>query len=966
MKNECAQLRIAVSLTVCGYIAGSGVLHAQEVAAADLDEVVVTSTRIARTGFTAPTPTAVVSSQDMERMAATNVAEVLQTLPSVRPSGPTSGIVGSSTPGASLADLRGLGATRSLVLVDGQRHVQTAQTGVVDLNVVPAALIERTEVVTGGASAAWGSDAVSGVVNLILKKDLTGLRGNIQVGQSSRRDNRSVSGSLAWGTAFAGDRGHFAIATEYDKNQGIAKQFDRDWARSRCMIVRNPQFQNPTATPLQPSLIHACGVTMASSTDGGLIISGPLKGTQFLAGGVPAPFLIGTLAQFNQNPATLPGSGLQIGGDGTLISDLEQLKTPVRRYSAFTNSSYEISDGLQATLRVSYANALANGQSVQPFFATGVPPGNALAIKYDNPYIPASVLAALPSGAPGATAFYLGRNNTDVGFARPTIESKVLRAAAGLNGRFGDGWTWNAYVAYGKTTYEQNIYNNFLGVNGAGSLADLNNHWLQATDVILDPGTNLPVCRNPAARAQGCVPANVFGDGSISAAARAYLTATQTQIQNFRQDVGAVSLQGEPFHAWAGPVSVAMGAEYRKESVSSSVDAYSQANAFYLGNPKALIGSYNVREIFGETIVPLVKDVPLAKNLDLNVAARWTNYSSSGEVTTWKAGLTYRPIGELLLRATRSRDIRAPNLNDLFAPQQLRIATVTAPGRGSVIVTAITSGNPNLKAEEADTVTAGLAWQPVTVPGLSASLDYYRIKLNGAIAAPPAQAIVNGCNSGVVSLCSLMRNSASGAVDPVDFDQLLLQSVNLAYTQTAGFDVELAYRLPLTRLFDAGLGTMNFRLLGTHVTDLTTNDGLKTPLSVAQNAGQTGMANGVPEWTFTAVVGYQVGDLGVSAQIRHIGSGVFNNNINGDPTKGAISTIDDNSMPSATYVGLSGDYAFHRKGDVGWRLQVYWAVDNLFDRAPPPTAMSSNLGYTNAAFYDVVGTTYRLGVRFSP
>jgi outer membrane receptor protein involved in Fe transport len=791
------------------------------------------------------------------------------------------------------------------------------------------------------------------------------LRANFQLGASSRNDNKSTSGSLAWGAPIAGGRGHFVVAAEYDRNRGIAAQWDREWTRNRCMIVANPLFQSQTATPSQPALVHACGVTMASSTDGGLIISGPLRRTQFLSGGATSTFRIGTLAQFNQAPTTLPGSGLQIGGDGTLISDIEQFRTPVRRYSTFTNTSFDISDSLQATLRMSYSNSLANGQSVQPFYATGVAPGNALAVKYGNPYIPAAVLAGLPAGVSGNTAFFLGRNNTDIGVARPTIEDTVLRASAGLNGKFGGSWSWNAYLAYGKTRYEQNIYNNFLGVNGAGTATDLNNHWLQATDTILDTATNTIACRNVAARAQGCVPANVFGNGSISAAALAYLTATQTQVQIFRQDVIAASLQGEPFNDWAGPISVAAGLEYRKESVSSTVDAWSQVNAFYLGNPKALLGSYNIREVFGEVIVPLLKDQPFAKNLDLNLAVRNADYSSSGKVTTWKGGLTYTPLDGLLLRATRSRDIRAPNLNDLFAPQQLRIATVTAPGRGSVIVTTITSGNTNLKAEEADTVTAGIALQPAAMPGFSASFDYYRIKLNGSIAAAPAQSIINGCNTGITALCSLMRSSVTGAVDPVNFDQLLLQSVNLAFVQTSGLDLELAYRLPLARLSDSGKGELNFRLLGTHVTDLTTNDGLNTPLSVSHNAAQIGLGGGVPDWNLTGVISYRIGRLGLNTQIRHINSGVYNNNINADPAKGAVNTIDDNHIPSATYVGFSGDYVLKTQQN-GQRLQLYWAVDNLFDRTPPALAAASNAAYTNSAFFDVIGRSYRLGLRYTP
>ena len=594
-------------------------------------------------------------------------------------------------------------------------------------------------------------------------------------------------------------------------------------------------------------------------------------------------------------------------------------------------------------MRVSYANALSNGQTVQPFYATGVAPGNALAIKYGNPYIPASVLAGLPAGVSGNTAFFLGRNNTDIGFARPTIEDKVLRAAAGLNGKFGGKWTWNAYVAYGKTTYEQNIYNNFLGVNGAGNGTDLNNHWLQATDVILN-ASGQAVCRNAAAVAQGCVPANVFGDGSISAAAKAYLTATQTQIQDFRQDVVAASIQGEPFDNWAGAVSVAAGAEYRKESVSSSVDAFSEANAFYLGNPKALFGSYNVREFFAETVVPLAKDKPWLKALDFNAAVRATNYSLAGSVTTWKAGLTWKLNDAVMFRGVRSRDIRAANLGELYqagATQRVDVRDSTLASAPTVSATRVTSGNVDLKPEVADTNSLGIVLRPSFLPGFNLSLDYYSIAIKDAVTTPAAQEVIDRCARGEQILCTLIVRT-NGTIT-----QVLGIPVNVAQQKVRGYDLESSWSHET-----AGLGTFQVRALATRMLDFYVfNNNVKTD-SLGQNTGS------VPKWRWLASVGWQRNPVSLTLTGRGFAAGVYDN------TYVSGISISDNHLPGSTYFDLAGDYTFSQ-GEGGRKLMAYFKIENLFDKDPAIVAANGiSSQQSNPALYDTIGRNYRVGVRF--
>jgi outer membrane receptor protein involved in Fe transport len=420
---------------------------------------------------------------------------------------------------------------------------------------------------------------------------------------------------------------------------------------------------------------------------------------------------------------------------------------------------------------------------------------------------------------------------------------------------------------------------------------------------------------------------------------------TATQNLEFDQDVFSASLSGEPFDSWAGPVSVATGGEYRKEKVTGVADAISLVNGFFTGNYKPTIGSYSVREFFGETVVPLAKDKPGLKSLEFNGAVRATSYSLAGSVTTWKAGLTYKPIDAIMLRAVRSRDIRAPNLGELYqagATQRQDIIDRTLPTAPSVSITRVTSGNTDLKPEIADTTSFGIVLRPTFAPGFNVSLDYYSITINGAVTSPVSQEIVDRCARGETALCALIVRNSAGVMT-----QILGVPVNVAQQKVRGYDLESTWTHET-----AGLGSFQVRALGTKLLDFYVfNNNVKTD-SLGQNTGST------PNWRWLASVSWRRDPMSLTLTGRGFAAGVYDN------TYVSGVSINDNHIPGATYWDLAGDYTFHQ-GTAGSKLVGYFKVENLLDLDPAIVAAASlSSQQTNPLLYDTIGRNFRLGVRF--
>jgi outer membrane receptor protein involved in Fe transport len=895
----------------------------------ELNQVVVTGSRLTA-GFSAPTPVTVVGGPQLEQRAATIIGEVLNELPAFRQTTNPTQLQRAPIGAQSVADLRGLGVQRTLTLVNGRRHVATHPNGTMDLSQLPTSLVERVEVVTGGASAAYGSDAVAGVVNVILADRLEGVRGSVQYGVSDRGDAKEPSISLGGGFSFAGGRGHIVVGGDYANNKGVGTMYSRTWGREPGVVA----FGANRAAGL-PAQGFMTDVTYSAMAAGGLINTpGPLRGITFDANGQPTPFQYGQVF-----------STLMIGGSnpGANPAGNWPLMQPHERYSVLALGNYELTPNLTVYVEAGFGRNTMDG-------FTSFDQSASITILRDNPFLPVSLRNQMVAG--NIPSFTMGRLYTERG--KPVLgSSETKRIVGGFKGRvFGD-WRWDAYFQTGESDGRNTRIQVAAGNLGAAVYA------------IAGPnGTPIcgPLATNPnlnaTTRAQvepGCVPIDLFGAGRPSQAALDYIDGTYDTKENYHQKVAALNLDGEPFSTWAGPVQLAIGAEYRRERVSSLADPLSQQAGFIASNGSTYAGGISVKEAYAEIGVPLARDLAWAKSLDFNAAARRTDYSASGAVTTWKVGLTYEPSDEVRFRATRSRDIRAPSLLELFnAGGSSNLASFVNVVNGQTgPLRASTEGNPDLVPEIADTFTAGVVLQPSWswASGLRASVDYYAIKVDGVITTPAQTDVIRECAKGDQRYCALIT------FDNTPFGIAFMRRVplNLNKLVTKGFDIEVSYRLPLSN-FDLP-GRVDVRALATWVDDLTTTDFTGSIDRAGAGSG------GVPEWTANLTLAYSLNRFSTSLQARYTSpikadaTLIGPNEPNYDPR--LVNSVNRNLFPASLYFNLSAQYEIISNGKR--RLQVFGLINNLLD-ADPPAASRPAIESGNP--YDVVGRYFKVGMRF--
>ncbi|GGI87712.1 TonB-dependent receptor [Polymorphobacter multimanifer] len=918
---------------------------AEAEAAPEVQEMVVTGSRIIRDGTNAPVPTTVVSAQDILERNPTNIADYINQLPSIgQGNSPRSTtLFANATGGANQISARGLGVNRTLVLLDGRRVVGSGLLPAVDINLLPQNLVQRVDVVTGGASAAYGSDAVAGVVNFILDTKFTGLKGTVNYGITSRGDGQGVSGDLAYGKAFSGGRGHVLLSGNYYKGDRI-DFFDapRDWFQPGLRLLDNPTW---TATNGQAGQIVRTDAGL-NSTPGGVINAGPLRGTAFGPGGSIQSFIFGPIQQGqNQAGGTVEPASIR----GALLPD-------DTHWSVYGRLSYELTDNITAILEASYAgNDTINWSAVYNRQGTA-----GVNITRDNPFIPLQTQAAMDAN--GVTSFRLNRLFYDV-INRPGehigeagYNRRQDRILLALEGKFLDSGRWRAYYQRGHSKVWYTRDNNIII-----------DRFNQATDVTSNPAVGgvagvaagTPICRSSlTSPTNGCVPMNVFGEGSPSAGSIAYVTGEDSgfrtrQDLDINQDVWLIDAQYNPFSTWAGPVSVAAGFEYRTESFTATSDDISLASRWFVGNPKPGGAGYNVKELFGEVLVPLLDDSPVG-SLEANGAVRRTDYSTSGAVTTWKLGATYG-IGALRLRGTRSRDIRAPNLNALFAPASQFVNAFqdrSQPNSPQVANVTLSGGNPNLTPEIADTWTVGGVYQPSWLPGLSASVDWYKIDIQDAIFGVGGQLLIDLCygfNRPVNPAACQSIVPVPGAVGLAGAT-LFTSGINAQNVAVEGIDYELSYRAQLSDIADKLPGALNMRLLvSQRLRDETNLPGDSQPPTL-------GTFNSL-KWRGFLTTTYSVGASRTTVTTRYLGSGTITNQPETSRT-GIPATA--NRVPAVWYFELAQNYDVKIAGRT---VTVFGVVENLFDRDPPPIP-SSGTSFGTSPIYDLLGRSFRLGFRF--
>jgi outer membrane receptor protein involved in Fe transport len=942
----------AVSLAALATALPAGAAQAAQAAAASdavVDEIVVTGSRIVRDGFEAPTPVSVIGVEQIQNAGTPNIADFVNQMPAV---------AGSATPGTSrkssssgqaglnVLNLRSLGAGRTLVLLDGQRSVGSNVSGSVDINNFPQDLVSRVEVVTGGASAAYGSDALSGVVNFILDKEYTGVKGQVSAGMTTYGDNKNWGGTLTAGTPFAAGRGHFLFSGEVSMVPGVDYNY-RDWAQKGWKLIFNPAYGTGAGQSTSvPQLITRDKVGMSQATLGGIITNTALAGIEFGPGGVPRVHNMGSLIS---NP-------FHVGGDweSSNIDEYGSLEGGVDRQSVFSRVSYDVADNVTIFAQATWGHNLAINYNARQYDV------NNKVIFSGNPFIPASVQTQMT--ALGITQFTMGTMNADlwrIGHINDRILNRYVVGADGTFDAAGTEWGWNVYYQTGASRLSENLETSSRSRYNA------------AIDAVRHPTTGAIVCRiNLSIPNHPCVPYNIMGIGVNSEGALNYVQARAYRYQKFTQDVMAATFTGEPFSLWAGPVSIAFGAEHRKEAVTGISSADDQALDLFVGNFLPNVGSYSVTEGFVETVVPLAAGESWAQALDLNAAVRATDYSTSGYVTTWKVGITYAPIDDIRFRVTRSRDIRAPNLGELYQAGSTTVSFLNDPFNNNARTQAYNtiSGNLNLDPEKADGLGIGAVLSPTFLPGFQASVDYYKINVNGGIGSVGEQAVLDLCHQGVQQYCNaITREIVAGA--PIL--RLLRQPFNFSGQRSKGIDFEASYTTPLSAIFEPADGTLTARALATRFIENYSFSGVPTDIPSDSVGGNGG--NGPPKWRYNFSLNYGAETFNVNLTARGISSGVRNTSWvecqTGCPVSTANNrTIDSNHMPGAMYFDVSGSYKFLQTDAV--EMEAFLNIRNVANKDPAMypagwTGTDFNNPPYNPSMYDYLGRVFRGGIRFT-
>ncbi|MCX7282064.1 MAG: TonB-dependent receptor, partial [Alphaproteobacteria bacterium] len=982
---------------------------------------------------------------------------------------------------------------RTLVLLDSQRVVGGNFNGAVDVSLMPQMLIQRVDVVTGGASASWGSDAVAGVINFVTDKKFEGFKANAQAGLSTYGDMGQTLFLAAAGTSFAGGRGHFEIAGEYAYNDGLLPRYPvaqqhtaqpniggRTIARQSGTLGYGADTGAAAAPAGQPRYNYLPLVQGTQSSAYGLIQAGtPYAFTTFDQGGKAIPYdLAGTCFKTATN--TL-GGGLNGSCSGTSSDPGNQndahhftqgLYDPLTRGDVYARVSYDLTPSTEIYATLNYG--MSRTQNVP---AQGNSSKNGMNAHCDNAYLLASGLfpssAACLTAINGATGTITDPAKANIPYGSdwaniPTDQQMFLmrtmrRYVVGGDGNFdlfGKSWNWDSYFQHGETDTSIKIYN--MPLSGAPFTPGTNstNGTISRFNLAQDAVTNATgqiVCRNTIAQAYGCVPFNPFGGQTLTPGQVSYFdgqngpggtTSGPNAIQTLRQEAFSFSVNGSPIENWAGPVAVALGYEYREEHYSQRADPYSAGatkstpptinepctdpfidcglnttapqglGAWNAGNYHNGVGTYHVNEAFIEIGIPLLNDQFWGK-MDLDIAGRHARYNSQNgigglgvnsysgvntlpgkagvipgtDANTWKVGLTWEtPIPGVRLRALQSRDVRAPNLSELFTPPaglnggiNNNFINNVAPGTGNgQAVRQLNIGNGSLKPERAQTTEVGLVWQPDFIPGFQASVDYYRIGVKGAIIALGLQQVEDLCffsqTQGLTSAASFCNQDAITTSDGVNqsvaaphggqgITAVASKVFNFAALTTDGFDLEAGYTFDLQD-YDVP-GTFNFRSLATHTSKFINDSGIpgtQRNVELAGALGGGGNSNSynsnfnVLNWKMQETQSYQNDVWGINLTERWYSGGVFTNR---NAVVCAPGTCPVSTTQSPTYNYNKVSSIFYLDIGANWNVSdktnLYAKVDNVANTRPPDTGGQN----ANNGLYDVIGRLYRVGVRFS-
>jgi iron complex outermembrane receptor protein len=918
--NREIRVRILAKALLCSasFCVLSTQAMAQQAAPEKAEEVsiVVTGSRITRNGNSSPSPVTVVQPADLFKSnPGATLAEALNSLPTFAgsrgaTSNPTtSGSAAGGNGGANQLNLRNLDATRTLVLMDGKRVPATLYNGVVDVDIIPQLLVSRVDVVTGGVSAVYGSDAVSGVVNYILDKKFTGLRGDASYGLTQYGDGQKTDIGLAYGTKL-GDRGHFELSYEYRKEGGIDRRSDRDWIQQAGVTG--------AGTAANPYVLQT-NLRQSSFPFGGLITTGALAGQVFNANGVLSTFTSGT---------STGTTGVQVGGDGGYWDS--GLVAKLKGHQVFGRFDYELGDSVNFYAQVS-GDIKTNSNVAETNQLNGVN------ISRTNAFLPSSIQALIPTSQ---ATFKLSKFLGNAPRVSADADTAQWVFGTGMDGKLGS-FKWGVDFVHGITKLNTTMHNVINRQNLAYALDAVSSGGNVVCNITLsNPGT-----------ADNCVALNPFGPTSESAAAIDYVTDDTHYHASTKMDDLSAQLSGPLFDLPAGAFTAAISAEWRKTAFwstsDSTPDQYVNCALVRFSNCVAtntlretVFGqmpggaSQTVAEGAGEFEAPIIKDSPLFKSLSVNGAARYTSYNTSGQYWTWKGGLAWEPTNTLRLRLTRSRDIRAPSLYELFAPSSqviVRPADLLVTGNPTPSVPSIDLSNPNLKAEIANTLTAGVVWKPTR--RISFAVDYYKIGIDGAITQ------VQGSDPTVQRLCY-----ASGGTSPY----CALQVRPNGYTDTSAANAVTAWKTFRYNLNH--LSTWGIDFEANYQGELFGRPMVLRALAAWQPSLEFG-SNELGTINY-AGVGFGPNGLGATPTLRVNAMFRFKPlpnltvdiserwrnamKLSGDPTQ--VWVNNHIAAFGTTAVNFAWDLKTAAKGD----YQLFFNVQNLFNTNPPLGAFSGN------------------------
>ncbi len=910
-----------------------------------VETVIVTGSRIRQPNLTAISPLTSIGADEIAKQGATNVETLLNTLPQVVP-GYTSSVSNGAT-GTASVDLRGLGASRTLVLMDGRRLVPGDPTfPVADLNTIPAALIDRVDVVTGGASAVYGSDAVAGVVNFIMKHNLQGIKVNAQVSFNNHHNDDSSMRALLDKSGYSKPDSWVNDGFTFDYN--IAAGVNSPDGKGNLTVYGGYRKTDPVTQDSRD--FSACSISNGGSSPACVGSSNAATGFFNIGGTRYTTTSSGTFRRYTS-------------ADAFNFGPYNFLQREDKRYTLGESSHYEINRAAD----VYFDASVIEDDTTAQIAPAGLWRGTDYTVNCDNPLMSAQqkgIICGSTTSTDTITLSDLGYRLAVGGPRQYSLKHRSYRGTLGSRGDLNDAWSYDAYLQYSRSEFKQRT-------TGEYSTARINNA-LQVVNV-----NGVATCKSVVDGSDpSCVPLDLFTVGNISKSALGYISAVSRTSGSTTEAIASASMSGDlgaygVKSPWASQgVGVAFGAEYRRQHLDYNADEVAkQAGTIPVS------GGFNVGELFGELRAPLVSNVPLIEELDFETGYRWSDYTTAGQTSSYKFGLTWSLDPQVRLRASYNRAVRAPNILELYTPQQVglfggsdpcagtaptaslaqcKLTGVTAAQYGTGVISDCPSsqcnqlygGNSNLKPEKADTKSIGVVLTPAFLPRFSASIDYFDIKVADVIGSVSPTVILNQClTTGASYFCGLIHRSTSGSLIGTN-GYVISTNLNTGYMWTTGVDVNLNYAINLPEWAGKDWGGLKFAMTGTYLDKFETQP--LPGLDSYDCKGLYGTTCGQPrpEWRHTLRTTWDTPwhDVEISLAWRYIGQTKLDLNTSDASLTGGEGFYDalDAKIKAYSYLDLSTSFKVH-----GQTLRI--GVNNLLDKDPPKLD-SSGYGVSSAPF----------------